>query len=132
DPDAVVGDFSGALLRYRGGEARFARDAAGFTMTVRDRERTRRYRVTRTIGRRGLQEYVGIEERERAPRPRTGDASAPPRGEAVRLPFGWWPRFGGWAAQPAFDPWLDEASFDAYAHIDEPWAERCPWCHSTY
>ncbi len=144
DPNAVIGDFAGAVLRYRGGEARFARDATGFTMTVRDRERTRQYRITRTIGRRSLQEYVGIEERPRArsrdartppKRPRVTDpraASAGPQGEEVRLPFGWWPRFGGWAAQPDFDPWLDERSFDAYAHIAEPWAERCPWCHSTY
>ena len=159
DPKAVIGDFAGAVLRYRGGEARFDRDATGFTMTVRDRERTRRYRVTRTIGRRSLQEYVGIEERPRArardartrpkgPRVTDPSAEASPsqgsrvtdpsaavsgsHGEEVRLPFGWWPRFGGWAAQPDFDPWLDERSFDAYAHVKEPWAERCPWCHSTY
>ncbi|MGE3545704.1 MAG: ammonia-forming cytochrome c nitrite reductase subunit c552, partial [Kofleriaceae bacterium] len=51
----------------------------------------------------------------------------------VRLPFGWWPRRNGWYPQPYFDPWLgDEASFDAYAPVREPWAERCPWCHSTY
>lgn len=148
DPKAVIGDFAGAVLRYRGGEARFERDATGFMMTVRDRERSRRYRVTRTIGRRSLQEYVGIEER---PRARASDAATRPEGprvtdpsaaisgpqgeeqsEEVRLPFGWWPRFGGWAAQPDFDPWLAENSFDAYAHVKEPWAERCPWCHSTY
>ena len=52
--------------------------------------------MTRTIGRRGLQEYVGIEDGH---------------GDEVRLPFGWWPRRGGWYPQPYFDPWLgDEAS----------------------
>jgi hypothetical protein len=51
----------------------------------------------------------------------------------VRLPFGWWPRAKGWFAQPYFDPWFArEEDFDAYAKITEPWAERCPWCHSTY
>ena len=52
--------------------------------------------------------------------------------DEVRLPFGWWPRAGGWVPQVAFDPWLDEASFDPYKPVREPWAERCPWCHSTY
>jgi len=77
-----------------------------------------RYRVTRTIGRRGLQEYVGVEDGHT---------------EEVRLPFGWWPRRAGWYPQPYYDPWLrSEAEFDAYAPVREPWAERCPWCHSTY
>jgi hypothetical protein len=46
------------------------------------------------------------------------------------LPFGWWPRAGGWVPQSSFDPWLD--AFDPFAPVREPWAERCPWCHSTY
>jgi hypothetical protein len=129
DPKAIIGDFTGAVLRYRGGEARFERDLAGYTMTTVERERTTRYRITRTIGRRSLQEYVGIEEGRAGV---TGTGVGAERGDEVRLPFGWWPRYGGWAAQPAFDPWLDEAHFDAYAPVREPWAERCPWCHSTY
>jgi hypothetical protein len=34
--------------------------------------------------------------------------------------------------QVAFDPWLDETQFEPYKPVREPWAERCPWCHSTY
>ncbi len=117
DPGAVIGDFGDAVLRYAGGQARFSHDARGYVMTMARGARTTRYRVTRTIGRRGLQEYVGIEEGRR---------------EEVRLPFGWWPRRGGWYPQPYFDPWLDEDDFDAYAPVREPWAGRCPWCHSTY
>ncbi len=155
DPGAVIGDFAGAVLRYAGGEVHFDRDAAGYTMTTRKGERRTRYRITRTIGHRGLQEYVGVQEREpaagaghavaaggaAATRPAAGAghavaAGAPAtreqHGEEVRLPFGWWPRHGGWAAQPDFDPWLDEDRFDGYAPVREPWAERCPWCHSTY
>jgi len=120
DPAAVIGDFKGAVLRYAGGEVHFDRDLAGYTMTVRKGEQQTRYRITRTIGKARLQEYVGIEDGREASH------------EQVRLPFGWWPRYGGWAPQPYFDPWLDEASFDAYAPVREPWAERCPWCHSTY
>ncbi|MGE5183237.1 MAG: hypothetical protein ACM31C_14305 [Acidobacteriota bacterium] len=118
DPGAVIGDFSGARVAYAGGEARFVREGGDYVMILaRGRARVR-YRVTRTIGRRGLQEYVGI---------------ADGRDEEVRLPFGWWPRNGGWYPQPYFDPWLgDEANVDVYAEVREPWAERCPWCHSTY
>ena len=101
-PGAIIGDFDGAVVHYAGGEVRFER--GGNTPTM-------------TLARGGLQEYVGI-----------ADGSS----EEVRLPFGWWPRLGGWFAQPTFDPWLDERAFDPFAPIAEPWAERCPWCHSTY
>jgi hypothetical protein len=117
-PNAIVGDFAHAVVPYGGGEARFDRDRAGYTMTLARGGTSVRYRVTRTIGRRGLQEYVGTQE---------------PGGIEVRLPFAWWPRRGGWYPQPYFDPWFAaETDFDAYAPVTEPWAERCPWCHSTY
>ncbi len=116
--DAIVGDFSGVVVAYAGGEARFDRDRTGYAMTLTRGTSRVRYRVTRTIGRRGLQEYVGTQE---------------PGGIEVRLPFAWWPRRGGWYPQPYFDPWFAaESDFDAYAPVTEPWAERCPWCHSTY
>jgi predicted CXXCH cytochrome family protein len=105
DPGAVIGNFDNAAL----GDAHFTRDATGFAMTIGGVH----YRVTRTIGRRALQEYVGIEDGHT---------------DEVRLPFGWWPHAGGWQPQIAFDPWLTE--FDP--HPTAPWAERCPWCHSTY
>jgi len=119
-PRAVIGNFDGVVLAYQGGEVRFDRgpELRAPMMTLTRGELTVRYRVTRTIGTRGLQEYVGIEE---------GGL-----GDEVRLPFGWWPRLGAWVPQPYFDPWLTETSFDAYAPVREPWAERCPWCHSTY
>ncbi len=116
--NAIVGDFTHAVVPYAGGEARFDHDRTGYTMTLARAGTTVRYRITRTIGRRGLQEYVGTQE---------------PGGVEVRLPFAWWPRRGGWFPQPYFDPWFaKETDFDAYAPVTEPWAERCPWCHSTY
>ncbi len=114
--DAVIGDFA-TRVTYAGGEARFTHDATGYAMTLAKAGHTTRYRITRTIGVRGLQEYVGI---------------ADGRTEEVRLPFAWWPRRAGWFPQPYFDPWLDEATFDPYAEVTDPWATRCPWCHSTY
>jgi len=116
DAGALIGDFKNVKLPHGAGHVRFERDLAGVTMTTDDGERTVKYRVTRTIGHRSLQEYVGVEDG---------------RTDEVRLPFGWWPRAGGWQPQNAFDPWLDH-SFDPFAPVREPWAERCPWCHSTY
>jgi hypothetical protein len=117
EPGAVIGDFA-TTLSYAGGRATFTRERDALVMIVAKQGRSIRYRVTRTIGRRGLQEYVGI---------------ADGRSDEVRLPFGWWPRAGGWYPQPYFDPWLgSDAGFDAYSEVTEPWAERCPWCHSTY
>ena len=118
EPGAVIGDFSGASVAYAGGVATFSREAGAYVMTLARGGRSVRYRVTRTIGRRGLQEYVGV--------------AAGGDGTEVRLPFGWWPRGRGWYPQPYYDPWLDEASFDAYRPVRASWAERCPWCHSTY
>jgi hypothetical protein len=116
--DSVIGDFAGARVPYAGGELRLDHDGSGYTMTTAKGAEVTRYRVTRTIGLRGLQEYVGIEDGQT---------------EEVRLPFGWWPRLGRWVPQVYFDPWLgDESKFDAYKPVREPWAERCPWCHSTY
>lgn len=133
DAGAVIGDFAEKSLAYRDGTAKFERTLEGYAMTLSSRDSEVRYRVTRTIGHRGLQEYVGVEV------PVAAGSAAPAKGrrdfeahDEVRLPFGWWPRAGGWVPQVAFDPWLDETQFDPYKPVREPWAERCPWCHSTY
>ena len=118
-----IGDFSGVRVAYAGGTATFAKDREGYTMALARAGTTVRYRVTRTIGVARLQEYVG--------RLLAADGTA--TGEEVRLPFAWWARPRGWYPQPYFDPWFaKESDFDAYAPVHEPWAERCPWCHSTY
>lgn len=123
---AIIGDFDGATLAYGGGEARFERRGDAFRMVLRGaRGATRAFRVTRTIGTRGLQEYVGVDE-------------AAPEAPEVRLPFGWWRARAGWYPQPYYDSWFDAEwrgdapAFDAFAPDPTPWATRCPWCHNTY
>ncbi|MEZ4399418.1 MAG: hypothetical protein R3B06_05345 [Kofleriaceae bacterium] len=130
----VAGDFTGAELRYGGGVARFTTRAGAPVMVLTNRRgATRQFRVTRTIGSRGLQEYVGVAE---------GDT------REVRLPFGWWLARPGWYPQPYFDSWFDAEyavataadgapadpapRFDAFAAPTEAWADRCAWCHTTY
>jgi hypothetical protein len=134
DPGAVIGDFSGAHLDYAGGTATFARDGSAYVMDLAPpRGPRRRFEITRTIGSRYLQEYVGIERR--GPEP-PGD---PVYATEIRLPFGWWIRAGGWMPRSYFDSWYGgeyaadgSIAVDPYAPDHEPWATRCAWCHNTY
>jgi hypothetical protein len=114
---AVIAPVTGTPIPYKDGELRMSRDLTGLWLTATRAAHSVRYRVTRTIGKGHLQEYVGIEDGHDT---------------EVRLPIGYWPRAGGFAMQPEFDPWLGDESFDPFAPVREPWAERCPWCHSTY
>ncbi|MCB9563722.1 MAG: ammonia-forming cytochrome c nitrite reductase subunit c552 [Kofleriaceae bacterium] len=133
DP-ALRGDFDGARVAYAGGVAAFDRDGDALTMTLTPaRGAPRRFRVTRTIGSRYLQEYVGVAV--------DGPAAATDGRAAteIRLPFGWWVRRAAWYPQPYFDAWFDAeyddagvATFDAFAPDPTPWASRCAWCHNTY
>ncbi len=126
-PRAVAGAFGGVTVAYGGGSARFtrARGAPIMELTTASGLR-RRYRITRTIGGRALQEYVGV---------LVGDREQ----LEVRLPFGWWLARPGWYPQPYFDSWFgaehaDDGglTFDAYTPARSPWAARCAWCHNTY
>lgn len=119
--EAVVGDWA-TELAYGGRTARFSREGG---VPIMDLAGTR-YRVTRTIGARALQEYVGVREDD------------PTRLE-VRLPFGWWLARPGWYPQPYFDSWFDAEydatgalAFDPFTPEATPWAARCAWCHNTY
>lgn len=132
--DAVVGDFSGPTVSYAGGQARFERAGDDYTMILRGADQlVRRYRITRTIGSRYLQEYVGV--LIEGPEP----AGHPAYTTEVRLPFGFWLRKQAWFHQQYFDSWFG-AEYDergkptrnAFVADDEPWATRCAWCHNTY
>jgi hypothetical protein len=105
--ESVIGDFD-AELSYRGTNVRFAMDSGAYVMVIDGV----RWRVTRTIGTRYLQEYVGV-----------GDD-----GVEMRLPFGWWVKRKGWYPSAFFDSWMTgEEKIEP-----EEWAGRCAWCHNTY
>ncbi len=134
DPGAVWGDFADATLAYGGGTATFTREDGVPVMALAPAGGpARRFRVTRTIGARYLQEYVGVQVQG----PEPGD-HALYRTE-IRLPFGSWRRAGGWVPRSYYDSWYppeyaaDGAlAEDPYRPDDEPWATRCVWCHNTY
>lgn len=133
-PGVVVGDFGDRVVRYAGGSARFHAVAGRPAMTLRKAGGpARTYRITRTIGSRYLQEYVGV--------PLAGPEAASRAASTieVRLPFGFLLRRRQWLHQQYFDSWFGaeydrrgRPRIDAYAPITEPWSRRCIWCHNTY
>jgi predicted CXXCH cytochrome family protein len=134
DSNGFLGDFGGVDLEYAGGAVRF--DTSGRVPTMafaRDGVTVRRFAVTRTIGSRYLQEYVGVQIE--GPEPREDSIYS----TETRLPFGYWKRAGRWLHQQYFDSWYGEEygadgapTVDAYEPDRTPWATRCAWCHNTY
>ena len=120
DPGAVIGDFDGASVAYAAARRGSRATDGGYVDDARARRAGRC--ATASRGR-----SAGAGCRSTSASSRAGDGR---RGAAaVRLVAA--PRRLGRRSR-TFDPWLDEARFDAYAPVREPWAERCPWCHSTY
>lgn len=135
--DALVGDFSGVEIDYAGGRARFFTEGGDHYMEFgKAGAPMRRFVITRTIGSRYLQEYVGREVDREADREAGREAD---RAEEIRLPFGYWLRPRRWFHRQYYDSWYKaeytadgQLSHDPYVPDDKPWAERCAWCHNTY
>lgn len=140
----VRGDFSGVEIAYRGfsegptrrvpaGRARFHRTGTDYSVSLlaEDGATLRRFRVTRTVGSRVQQMYIGVQIT--GPEP-PGD---PVYTDEVRLPFGFLVLRGEWHSTPYFDHGL---------HMEDPaapiphgtslgldlWGANCATCHNTY
>jgi hypothetical protein len=133
-PDTVLGDFSGHTLEYGGGTARFERlEAGGFGMTLRRKGQVRRYRVTRVVGSRFTQMYVGVQTE--GPEP-PGDPVYRSEG---KLAFGWWISREAWFPESYFDSDCPP-EYDARGRVALPaedahgtsWETNCIFCHNTY
>ncbi len=60
-PETVLGDFGGRSVDYAGGRAEFTTEDGSYFMTLTSPDGARRrYRVTRTVGSRVTQMYVGM------------------------------------------------------------------------
>lgn len=134
-PESVAGDFSGVRLSYGQGEATFRRQGPEFLMEYsRQGQAVRTFRVTRTIGWRYLQEYVGVQTR--GPEP-PGDALYT---SETRLKFGYLLRDRRWVPQSYLDPPYTEAEYrepgsvryDPFEPERSPFNARCVHCHNTY
>jgi hypothetical protein len=132
--EAVLGDFTGVELAYGGGTARFEQEDASFFMTLQAGDERRRYRVTRTVGSRFTQMYVGVQVE--------GPEAA---GHAIyeqegKLPFGWWIGRGRWFPEVYFDSdcppeYRDDGTLTLPplgTHARASWTENCIFCHNTY
>src|SRR5579862_2223162 len=135
DEQSVLGDFSGGSLSYADGEVFFRRQEGEFRMEyARQGKRVRTYKVTRTIGWRYLQEYVGVQIQ--GPEP-AGDLLYT---EETRLKFGYVLKDKRWLPQSYLDSPCDEAEYreDGRARYDpfeperNPFNTRCIHCHNTY
>jgi Cytochrome c552 len=132
--DTVLGDFSGVSVDYAGGQARFTRDGQDYLVSLQEGDVLRRYRVTRTVGSRFAQMYIGV--LIEGPEP----AGHPSYTTEGKLPFGYWLRLERWFPEVYFDSdcppeYRADGSLSlpvAGTHERAAWGENCMWCHNTY
>lgn len=131
--DILKGDFSGEkTIRYKGGAGRFVMEDGQPKMILERGEIYWRYRITRTIGSRFFQYYVGLLEEERG-------AGLPWKKERSTieglLPFGYWIDAEEWVPTVHvlrdFD--TDEAEIDPYSDWRFlSYDTACAECHTTW
>jgi hypothetical protein len=128
-PETVVGDFSGqASIRYQGGLGTFYMQGQEYRMKLQRGDRIRTYSVTRTIGSRFFQYYVG--------RLLDGVAADDPRmrGTEHVLPFGYWMNAKEWVPTVHVyreTDFYDDAR-DVYTDNEiAPYDSGCSGCHVT-
>ena len=132
--DTVVGDFSGKSVDYAGGTAVFEEQAGDFFMTLSRQGEGQRYKVTRTVGSRFQQMYIGTLTQG----PQSSQVE-------VKLPFGYWVGRKQWFATPYFESDIpDEYSPDGKrnpvldlhrpTHFGGGFGDwnGCIWCHNTF
>jgi hypothetical protein len=135
DVRSVLGNFSGARLPYGEGEAVFKKDSGQFLVEVLRRgKRIRTFKVTRTIGWRYLQEYVGVQIE--GPEP----PEDPLYTREARLKFGYVLKTKKWLPQSYYDaPYTGpeyaadgSPRYDPFDPERDPFDTRCIHCHNTY
>jgi hypothetical protein len=139
-PQSVKGDFSGVTWEPRPGySVRFhTSDDGAYLMSItRPGKKGTRYRVTRTVGSRFMQFYIGVQEEGAEPRE--------DRRYTVehKLPFGYWLRLARWLPVDYFDAGGGDGAdylrdgIPVLSGVDEPYhvlaySRTCVHCHTTY
>lgn len=133
-PASVRGDFAGQVLRLPGAEVQFTTANGAYRMAIeRGGAPLRRYEVTRTVGSRFMQFYIG----------RQLDGPEPPDHPLYRehmLPFAYWISLDRWLPKHYFDPDGSEKLvagvplLEGIDHIRDvrPYTEVCMNCHNTF
>jgi predicted CXXCH cytochrome family protein len=133
-PASVRGDFSGRILQLPEGSVTFSSEDGIYCMAVKRGDiLLRRYEVTRTVGTRFMQFYIGI-QRE-GPEP----AGHPVYREHM-LPFAWWVSLGRWLPKHYFDADGPEQLADGIPVVEgidflrdvRPYSAVCMNCHNTF
>jgi hypothetical protein len=131
--ETVRGNFNNHVLHLATGDVHFTTDSDGYHVTTRQGGQViRRWRITRTVGTRYIQFYIGIlTEGEESPQ-------SPARREHM-VPFCWWFAINRWLPKHYFDPDGPELlrdgipltqGLDHYTDI-RPWTSVCLCCHNT-
>lgn len=135
---AVKGDFANHVWKVRPGYAvTFSTEDGSYFMTVnRPAEPRTRYKVTRTVGSRFMQFYIGVQTEG----PNPGDK--PVFTTEHRLPFAYWFRMKRWLPQDYFDVGDDEPEeladgYPVVGGVDAKtsfiaYTDSCVQCHNTY
>ena len=126
--DTVRGDFSGeASMRYMGGVGSFYRDGEEYHMRLSRDGIEREYQITRTIGSRFFQYYLG--QLVKGPEPIDHIA----RSEDHVLPFGYWFENQQWVPIVNIEEESPDAQrvdpFSKAAHVH--YDRSCSECHTT-
>ncbi len=131
-PTMIKGEFSGASITYRGGQATFYRDGDRFLMRYERDGMQRLYHVTQTIGSRFFQYYVG--RLIAGPEPKSHHFYE----RDHVLHFGYWLNQKEWAPvihigpempdDRRVDPFVPAESGSFYAE----YARSCNYCHTTF
>jgi predicted CXXCH cytochrome family protein len=133
-PASVLADFSGQLLQLPGARVAFTHEGGAYRMDVRrDGETLRRYEVTRTVGSRFMQFFIGVER----------EGPEPPGHPAYRehmLPFAWWVSLGRWLPKHYFDADGPEELAEGVPVVEgvdrvrdvRPYTAVCMNCHNTF
>jgi predicted CXXCH cytochrome family protein len=133
--ETVLGDFAETEIKYGDGRIVFHKQGDDFLMSLyKEDTLSRQYRVTRTVGSRFTQMYIGLQTV--GPEPEDHQVY---RIEG-KLPFGYWLNRKLWTPVSYFDsafepePESGREQTEALSHSqrDIKWELNCLYCHNTY
>jgi hypothetical protein len=132
--ESVQGDFTGDVLELPTGTVTFTTEGDAFLMTVtRNGHVLRRYRVTRTVGSRYVQYYIGVQTEG----PEPADSGLY---REHMLPFTYHTTEQRWLPKHYLDPDGDEKLVDGIPQTEgidmitdiRPYSKVCMNCHNTF
>jgi len=132
---SILGDFSGKEIYYGGNRVVFGRDGGDYTVTVFEDGRVfRRFKVTRTVGSRFIQFYIGLQTK--GPEP----PEAPCYRVESKIFFAYSLKLKRWLpalyfASADFPEYGDSFSYADFIYHHpklHTWNENCIACHNTY